>query len=89
MTNKTVLGSYKNSNDFNTQFTLPQNYMSLLMDFVKKDGITLSIKNENSKQFLSNRLKAMIARILFGETGYFQVLNSVDPSLKKGLESIR
>ncbi len=89
MTNKTALANYKNSNDFNNQFALPQNYLSLLMDFVKKDDITLSIKNENSKQFLGNRIKAMIARILFGETGYFQVLNRVDPSMKKGLESIR
>lgn len=44
-----------------------------------------SMLNE-SKELINNRLNACICRNFFGDTGFFSILNQIDPVVKKALE---
>jgi len=85
MENKSAFKNFKNAADFVTNYNLPENILERLDQFAKRDSIKTSPTNARSKQFLKTRIKAMIARILWDENGYYQVVNSDDDTVKRAV----
>jgi hypothetical protein len=59
-----------------------------LNNFAASNGITLSIKNPSTIVFVKRRIKALVARISLGETGYFYVLNNTDQACNAAVASL-
>jgi carboxyl-terminal processing protease len=51
-----------------------------------KDSIDLNKVSEADKNYLKKRIKAQLARYRWRTEGYYEVLNSSDPVIKKALE---
>ncbi len=58
--------------------------------FAKQQGVNLpAIKEQKLRPYLLRWLKAGIARQLFGDKAYFQVLNADDPDVQAALQAIK
>lgn len=77
--NKTEINKYKNMIDFDNGFNLDNSIINELEKFAITNQVTVKLKNTESIHFTKLRIKALIARIAFGETGYFYVLNRNEP----------
>ena len=44
---------------------------------------------QRSKRFISNNLKAEIARQIWAEDGYFRIINTIDKEMLKAEEQLR
>jgi carboxyl-terminal processing protease len=53
------------------------------------DSIDLTKANSQEKELLQQRLKALLARFKWRNEGFYQVLNSNDPSIKKAMELMK
>ena len=73
------IDQYKNMFDFESNFNLDNLKISELEQFAANNQVSLTINNSASIIFTMLRVKALIARIAFGETGYFYVLNKNEP----------
>jgi carboxyl-terminal processing protease len=80
---------YKNGE----QFALGFNAVSLLPAFnlfIQKNGIKPNdAAFRISSQIIERQLKALIARAVFGNTGFYAVLNKYDSGVKKALEILK
>ena len=85
MDNKGTFKQFKTIDDFVRNFSLPENILEQLNQFAKRDSIVASPTNAASKQFLKIRIKALIARILWDENGYYQVVNGEDETFRKAV----
>jgi carboxyl-terminal processing protease len=85
MDNKGTFKQYKTTDDFVRNFSLPENILDQLDQFAKRDSIVASPTNTASKQYLKTRIKALIARILWDENGYYQVVNGDDETFRRAV----
>jgi carboxyl-terminal processing protease len=86
--NRNKINKYKDNKTFNEQFELDDNILDQLNNFAASNGITLSIKNPSTIVFVKRRIKALVARISLGETGYFYVLNNTDQACNAAVASL-
>jgi carboxyl-terminal processing protease len=70
-----------------TQFTLPQNLMQRFVDYTeaKKQKWPYSSQGHNTELYIHHLLKAYIARLIWGDNGYYQVLSQRDPMILTAL----
>jgi carboxyl-terminal processing protease len=81
------LGKFKTATDFNSGLSAEK----LWNDFVKSiagDTLNAAKLNVREKEILQLRMKAILARYRWRNTGYFEVLNANDPFIRKALETI-
>jgi carboxyl-terminal processing protease len=84
---KQELEKYKTSTEFMQGF---QNDISInLLKTNEKDSFHFNSLNKAEKDIIDLRLKALLARFKWRNTGYYQVLNSKDLVVKKALEIIK
>lgn len=76
MGHKQEITQFKTMQDFLSSFRLDNNIINQLEAFATTNNVTINLKNKAAIDFTTNRIKALIARIAFGEPGYFYVLNS-------------
>jgi len=80
--------SYPTFEAFNAYFSVPQS----LIDTVMKEGEKKKIKPKDDEElrqtmpYLTNQLKALIARDLFDMNEYFRIINETSDIVKKGVE---
>lgn len=84
--NKPALDKFNSPAEFNQQFLVTENLWGGFVNFVKKDSVNLNLIPANEKNQLQLRIKAYLARLKWRSTGFFQVLNSNDEIIRKGLE---
>ena len=84
--NRNALESFKKANDFCKKFDLDNNAINEFIAFSTKEGITGNKLNNQEAIYLKTRIKALIARMIWGETGYHMVLNQNDPTILKSQE---
>lgn len=89
MANSTKIKAFTDASAFANGFNMDDNVMNQLMDFAQKQAVSIRLKNPASIIWTKQRIKAMVARIAWDETGYFQVLNKSDNGFVKAIESIR
>ncbi len=84
--NRKQLDQYNSSGEYVSKF----NGTELLNGFMTKSGDSLGLKNlsPREKELLEMRLKAILARYKWRNSGFFHVLNSNDLVIKKAFEIV-
>lgn len=70
-----------------TQFSLPENLMQRFVAYTeaKKQHWPYSRQGHNTEVYIHHLLKAYIARLIWGDNGYYQVLGQRDPMILTAL----
>jgi carboxyl-terminal processing protease len=84
--NKTEIDSYTSAADFIRRFSKTEELWNGLVVYTAKDSLNFSRVSLAEKELLKHRLKALLARYRWRNTGFFQVLNSDDLSFRKAVE---
>ena len=87
--NRGFLGKFKDASEFSNKFEPENSVLQEFMAFSEKEGIIPYKLNNKEVLFLKTRIKALISRILWGETGYHMVLNAKDPTILKSKELMK
>ena len=88
MANKSSISSYKDVAAYNNQFNIDDKVLVQLVDFAQQQGIKVLLNSPASKNRVKNIIKAMVARLAWGESTYFQVLNQQDETFIRAMETI-
>ncbi len=84
---KKLQKKYNAFNDFNKQYRVPKSLTDNIIKQATKENIKFNKKEyQRSEKVLKMQLKALIARNLWGDTAYFQVINGENKSLQKAIE---
>ena len=76
---------YTSPADFDERYVNLDDAWNKLVLFAKKDSINLQNIPAVDKQAIQQRLKAHLARFRWRNQGYYEVLNSNDPTIQKAL----
>jgi carboxyl-terminal processing protease len=79
---------YAKPGDMMKGFSINDNIWNALIGFAAKDSIDIRSVKGKDREMLSARLKSLFARQLWRMEGYYEISNSNDPVVKKGLEVI-
>jgi len=82
------IDQYKSIDTFIKQFGHQDELWNGLVSFNAGDSINYGSAGAKEKEFLELRLKALLARYKWRNTGFYQVLNSDDATVKRALEYI-
>jgi carboxyl-terminal processing protease len=88
MANKSNISTYKDVAAYSSQFNLDDKVLVQLVDFAQQQGIKVLLNAPVSKNRVKNIIKAMVARLTWGESTYFQVLNQQDETFMRAMETI-
>jgi len=80
------ISHFKNPMDFSAHYPGMKNTWELLVDFAAKDSIDLRTITKEDKDFTEKRIKAQLARYQWRSEGYYEILNSFDPAIRKTME---
>ena len=86
---RTELEKYPTVEQFIRGFNRTEEMWQGLMNYARKDSINLDQVMGNEKTSLEKRLKALLARFKWRNTGLYEVLNSDDPAIKRAVEEIK
>lgn len=87
--NRTALGKFKSFKDFNTNFQVNEAIMKQLLDFAAKDSIKADEKGlKVSGQIIRTQLKALIARQIWKNDGFYPVIHTIDNTFKRAIELV-
>ncbi len=80
---------YPTSERFIERFAINRQIMQQFMDFAQEKGLKIPplYQYQNSLDFMKLRLKAGIARNLYNDEVYYQILNEEDPAILKAIET--
>lgn len=84
-----VIKQYKSAVEMASQYALPPDTWAGLQEAARQDSIQLVAIGSKTKQEVEMRMKALLARYQWRNTGYYEVLNSNDTVYKKALEVLR
>jgi carboxyl-terminal processing protease len=78
------------ANEFEQNYKVGDDIIAALADYAIKQGAKRDEKQLlQSKNELKLRLKSRMARVLFGDTVQYKVINSDDPAIEKALQLIK
>ncbi len=84
--NLPALKAFKTPSDFIKGFTFSEEHWKQFVQAAAKDSVNLSSASVKEKTDLSNRIRSSIARQLWRNEGFFEVMNTADEGIKKALE---
>ncbi|MES2649911.1 MAG: S41 family peptidase [Bacteroidota bacterium] len=84
-----VLRKYKSPAELGSEYNLPASTWQGLVGLAKQDSIQLGTISAKAKQDLELRMKALLARYIWRNVGYFEVLNNNDSIYRKALEVLK
>lgn len=88
--NRSSLSAYKSFESFNKQFSVSEKMLSDFILYAENKGVK---KDEHgikvSSDYLKLQIKAIIARNIWNDEGYYPVILSDDAILKKALEQLK
>ncbi len=83
-----VLKKFKNFESFNTTFQITESIFNDFINYSKKNGLTSEFIDLNkSSRTLKTRLKAHIAKQLWKNEGFYKVIQSLDKTFQKALNT--
>ena len=85
---RSELNNFKNAGDFLSGYNNQENAWKALVEFSAKDTIDLKNISSEDKAYVQKRIKAHLARYQWRTEGYYEVLNSFDPAIKKAMEEL-
>jgi len=82
--NRTAIGAVKSLDVFVSTFNISDNVISSFVSFCVQNGIAApsEYQLQKSNNFIKERLKALVARQIWRDNGYFAVLSKNDPTFK-------
>ncbi len=80
------INKFKTVKDFIANYNNLEKAWEALLDFTSKSNKDLKNISASSKEYLLLRIKAQLARYHWRNGGYYEVINSYDPMIKKALE---
>jgi len=81
------LSTFKRFQDFNRTFSITDDVFNEFVAYSKKNKVIGDAKQiEASKEIIKTQLKALIARNIWNNEGYYPVIHSRDNILKKAIE---
>ena len=83
---KAQIDQYATAGDYTQRFNNGEVMWDELVRYATRDSINLNEVGGKEKESLRLRLKALLARYRWRNTGFYQVLNSNDLMVKKALE---
>jgi carboxyl-terminal processing protease len=86
--NQASLKSFKTPRDFINGFTVTEEYWKQFLAAAAKDSINFVAVSPREKSGLSTQIKSYIARLIWRNEGYFEVMNTDDTAIKKAIEII-
>jgi carboxyl-terminal processing protease len=84
--NSERLKGYKTPADFADKFSLTDQDWASFMQQVQKDSINLKDLSIKEKESIAGRIKSSIARQIWRNEGYYEILNRQDETIKKATE---
>ena len=84
--NQAQLKSFHSPSEFNKGFDFSENIWTQFVEAAAKDSITLATILPKEKADLTSRIKSSMARQLFRNEGYFEMMNMQDEAVKKAVE---
>lgn len=85
--NRSLLNSYRDFNDFNRRFAINDQILTEFVNYAKKEGVAPD--NEGltyAKADLTNLMKALIARNVYDDKGFYPIYIKSDRAFKKAIE---
>lgn len=89
MAHRAQINSYKNAGDYTRNFSDDAMWNDLVQYAAKADTVNLQTISTREKTALQQRLKALLARYKWRNSGFFEVLNADDTAIRKAVETIR
>ena len=80
------LKTYKTPADFIKGFPFTEDNWKQFVLAAAKDSVNISIVSLKEKTDITNRIRSTIARQLWRNEGFFEVMNTADETIKKSLE---
>lgn len=87
--NRSQYAVYKSPTEFNKNFTVTDEQWKRFINFAAKEQLTFNSIDKRSKDFILNRIKALIARQIWRSNGYFAVANDVDILVLKAIKLVQ
>ncbi len=84
--NRETLKQYKLTKDFAENFTLSNDGWMQFLERAKKDSVALDKISLLEKKAIIQRIKAGIARQIWRNEGYFEIMNRQDTTIKTAME---
>lgn len=85
---KSLFKEYRTPDSFAKNFKQDEDAWKELVPFAAKDSIKLNNLTPAEKSIAQQRVKAMLARQLWRNEGFYEVFNQTDPVVKKAVELI-
>lgn len=89
--NRRQLRKFKTLDDFKQRYVLPESLFEAIAEEGKKQKV--EPKDDDEKQrtrpYLTEQLRALIARDLYGESAYFEIINMTNPIFTAGVAEIK
>ena len=84
------LNKYQNTSEFQEEFEINERVFNDFVDAAKAKGVQGSASEiENSKLWVKKRIKASVARKLWGDEGFYRAINENDLMMVKASEILR
>ncbi len=85
--NRKDFKKYKSFEDYNKSFTIDDNILREFVSYAEKNGVKPNEKELNiSSEIITTQLKALIARQLWKNEGFYAVIHKLDKTLSKAME---
>ena len=87
--NRGTLNKYKNFDDFNNGFRINESIYNDFVSYAEKNGVKPdAVGMKISDEIIRTQLKALIARQMWKNDGFYQIIQTLDKALTKSLELI-
>lgn len=89
--NRKQLARYNSMDMFKSQYVVPQELLDDIVEEGRKQKVEPAddAERERTMPYLSAQLKALIARDLFDESAYFEIMNPYNHTYTEGLKEIK
>ena len=89
LSNKAQYSTYTDAVKFNADFKVSDAQWKRFVQYASKEGLNFGVIDARSKEFILNRIKALIARQIWRTNGYFVVANDADILVGKAVKLIQ
>ncbi len=87
--NRSAVDGFKNPDNYLQGLQFSEGDWQNLKKLAEQDSVSISGFTPADRIFLTERMKALIARFRWRNEGYYRVLNAEDEVVKKGMEEVR
>ncbi len=85
---KDELSKYKQSTELMSSFKAGETEWNALKNFASRDSIQLSTVSARDKANILKRMPSLLARQIWRNEGYYEVLNKTDDFVQKALQVV-